>query len=84
MKVSNKLLEKLTNDLNFRLKTALALECSERNVMSLVSQERKGKPKRTKGLLAERAINFYRSEGLTDEEIFAKEGEDLIRDAVTL
>ena len=64
MRVGPLILEKLTNDLNFRLNTALALEVGERNVMYLVSRN---SPRLTK----RPAVEYYKSTGLTDEQIFA-------------
>lgn len=69
MKVSKIILEKLRNDLNFRLNTALALEVGERNVQYLVDRE-------SKNLLKKPAIDYYLSTGLTLEEIQEESIED--------
>lgn len=66
MKVSKIILEKLRNDIKFRLNTALALEVGERNVQYLVKEE-------SKNLLKKPAIDYYLSTGLTLEEIMEEE-----------
>lgn len=64
MKVSDLIIEKLINDKIFRLNTALALGVTERNVQQLADR-------RSDNLTKMAAVNYYKSTGLTDEEIFA-------------
>ncbi|WP_445454066.1 hypothetical protein [Flavobacterium sp. 25HG05S-40] len=66
IKVSQLILEKLLNDKNFRLNTALALNISERSVERLAERQ-------SDNLTKMAAVNFYRSTGLTDEQIFESE-----------
>lgn len=63
MRVSPQIIEKLINDKNFRLKTALALQVSERNVQILAE-------KNSDNLTKMAAVMVYRGEGFTDEDIF--------------
>lgn len=66
MKPSELILEKLRNDIKFRLNTALALEVGERNVQYLAQ-------KKSKNLLKKPALDFYLSTGLTMDEIVETE-----------
>lgn len=68
MKLSQFLIEKLTNDKNFRLNTAIALDVSERNVEILTRKNGVNS-----NLTKMAAVNFYKSTGLTDAEIFETE-----------
>lgn len=63
MRVSQLIIEKLLNDKNFRLNTALALGVTERNVQILAD-------KNSDNLTKAAAVLYYKSTGLTDEEIF--------------
>ena len=66
MRVTPLILEKLLNDKNFRLNTALALGVSERNVQILAE-------KNSDNLTKAAAIEFYKSTGLTEDQILVKE-----------
>ncbi|WP_298118047.1 hypothetical protein [Flavobacterium sp.] len=66
MKVSQIIVEKLLNDKNFRLNTALALGVTERNVINLAKSN-------SDNLTKMAAVNFYKSTGLKDDEIFVYE-----------
>ncbi len=68
MRVSQLILEKLTNDKTFRLNTALALNVTERNIQLLV--ERK-----SDNLTKYAAVKFYKSTGLKEAEIFEIENQ---------
>lgn len=68
MKVSPLIIEKILNDKAFRLNVALALGVTERNVQILAN---KGSDNLTKAS----AVRFYKSTGLTEEEIFENEQE---------
>jgi hypothetical protein len=63
MKVSQIIIEKLLNDKEFRLKTALALKVSERNI---VERARANSDNLTKMA----AVKVYHEFGFTDEQIF--------------
>lgn len=65
MKVSQIIVEKLLNDKNFRLNTALALGVTERNIQILAE-----KNTINSNLTKMAAVNFYRSTGLKDKDIF--------------
>lgn len=65
MKVSQIIIEKLLNDKNFRLNTALALGVSERNIQILAE-----KNTINSNLTKMAAINYYKSTGLADKDIF--------------
>lgn len=75
MKVHNIILEKIKNDLTFRLQLALALNISERQVQNL------GK-KNSENLTKYKAVEFYKSQGLTEDEIFEKEDKREIFDTI--
>ncbi|WP_445453139.1 hypothetical protein [Flavobacterium sp. 25HG05S-40] len=66
MRVSQIIIEKLLNDKNFRLSTALALEVSERNVQNLAKAN-------SDNLTKMSAVKVYKDNGFTDEEIFETE-----------
>lgn len=66
MKVSQLIIEKLLNDKNFRLKTALALGVSERNVQQLAERN-------SDNLTKAAAVKFYKSTGLKEREIFEQQ-----------
>lgn len=66
MRVSPLIIEKLLNDKNFRLNTALALGVTERNVQILAD-------KNSDNLTKMAAVKYYKSTGLTEEEIFETE-----------
>ncbi|RKS00464.1 hypothetical protein [Flavobacterium sp. 102] len=68
MKIAQLVIEKLLNDQNFRLNTALALGVSERNVQILAE-----KNSVNSNLTKMAAIEYYKSTGLKEEDIF--EGE---------
>jgi hypothetical protein len=63
MKVSALIIEKLLTDKKFRLNTALALGVTERNVQQLADRN-------SDNLTKMAAVNYYKSTGLTDEQIF--------------
>ena len=63
MKVSALIIEKLLNDKKFRLSTALALGVSERNVQQLAERN-------SDNLTKMAAVQYYRSTGLKDKDIF--------------
>ena len=63
MRVSQLILEKLLNDKNFRLNTAIALDVTERNVQILAE-------KNSDNLTKAAAVLYYKSTGLSEEEIF--------------
>jgi hypothetical protein len=65
MKVSTLIIEKLLNDKNFRLNTALALNVTERNVQILAE-------KNSDNLTKMAAVKYYMSTGLTEKQIFEK------------
>lgn len=65
MKVSTLIIEKLLNDKNFRLNTALALNVTERNVQILAE-------KNSDNLTKMAAVKYYKSTGLTEKQIFEK------------
>ena len=75
MKVSNIILEKIKDDLTFRLQLALALNISERQVQNL------GK-KNSENLTKYTAVEFYKSQGLSEDEIFEKEDVKSVIDAI--
>jgi hypothetical protein len=62
MKVSNLRLEKIINDRDFRLKTAIALQVTERNIQILAK-------KNSDNLTKYAAIKFFLSTGLKESEI---------------
>lgn len=66
MRVSPLILEKLTNDKNFRLNTAIALGVSELNVKRLAKAN-------SDNLTKAAAVIYYRKEGFNDEQIFEVE-----------
>lgn len=66
MNVSSLIIEKLLNDKDFRLNTALALRTSEGNVRELAKRN-------SDNLTKWAAVKYYLSTGLTLEEIFATE-----------
>lgn len=63
MNVSQLIIKRLKNDREFRLRTAIALGVTERNVQKLAE---KGSDNLTKAA----AVKFYESTGLTEKEIF--------------
>lgn len=63
MRVSQFIIEKLLNDKEFRLKTAAALLVSENNIRKLAKNN-------SDNLTKMAAIEFFRSTGLTDDQIF--------------
>jgi len=65
MKVSQLIIEKLLNDTNFRLNTALALGVTERNIQILANKNSKNS-----NLTKMAAIKYYISTGLKESEIF--------------
>lgn len=65
MKVTQLIIEKLLNDKNFRLNTALALGVTERNIQILAE-----KNSVNSNLTKMSAVNFYKSTGLNDSQIF--------------
>lgn len=68
MKVSALIIEKLLTDKKFRLSTALALGVTERNVQQLAERN-------SDNLTKMAAVNYYKSTGLTDAEIFETESQ---------
>lgn len=68
MKVSQFIIEKLLNDKNFRLNTALALGVTERNIQILAD-----KNSTNSNLTKMAAIKYYKSTGLKESEIFETE-----------
>lgn len=68
MKVSQLIIEKLLNDKNFRLSTALALGVTERNIQILAE-----KNSINSNLTKMSAVNYYKSTGLKEKEIFEYE-----------
>jgi hypothetical protein len=66
MNVSTTILEKLLNDKDFRLRTALALGVTERNVQILAKNN-------SDNLTKAAAVKFYKTTGLKDREIFEQE-----------
>ena len=66
MRVSTLILEKLLNDQNFRLSTAKALGVSEGNIRARAKDN-------SDVLTKMAAVIYYRSTGLTDEQIFETE-----------
>lgn len=66
MNVSTLIKEKLLNDKDFRLRTALALQVTERNVQNLAKNN-------SDNLTKAAAVKFYKSTGLKDKEIFEEE-----------
>lgn len=63
MKVSALIIQKLLKDKKFRLSTALALGVTERNVQQLAERN-------SDNLTKMAAVEYYRSTGLSDEQIF--------------
>ncbi len=63
MNISELVREKILNDKSFRLKTALALGVTERNVQILAS-------KKSDNLTKYAAIKFFKSTGLKEKDIF--------------
>lgn len=63
MKVSALIIQKLLKDKKFRLSTALALGVTERNIQQLAERN-------SDNLTKMAAVEYYRSTGLTDEQIF--------------
>lgn len=66
MKISTLLLEKIKSDREFRMKLAIALGISERQVQNLVKAN-------SENLTKYKAVEFFQSEGFTLEEIFAND-----------
>ena len=66
MKVKPLIIEKLLNDKIFRLKTALALGVTERNVQQLAERN-------SDNLTKMAAVKFYKSTGLKESEILETE-----------
>lgn len=66
MRVSSLIIEKLTNDKNFRLNTAIALGVSELNVKRLTLAN-------SDNLTKAAAVKYYKSTGLKEKEIFETE-----------
>jgi len=66
MNVSTLILEKIVNDKDFRLRTALALGVTERNVQILAKNN-------SDNLTKAAAVKFYKSTGLKDKDIFESE-----------
>ena len=63
MKVSEKIRQKLLNERDFRLGTALAMKISENNVRNLAKAN-------SENLTKYSAIKFFESEGFSEDEIF--------------
>lgn len=63
MKVSQTILQKLANDADFRLNTALALKVSERTIKDYVKCE-------SDNLTKYAAVLYYKKCGFTEEQIF--------------
>ena len=63
MKVSALIIQKLLKDKKFRLSTASALGVTERNVQQLAERN-------SDNLTKMAAVEYYRSTGLSDEQIF--------------
>ena len=63
MKVSAFILEKLLNDTDFRLNTALALGVTERNVTELAKRN-------SDNLTKAAAVKYYKKTGLKEKQIF--------------
>lgn len=68
MNISLLIKEKLLNDKEFRLSTALALNVSERNVQELA---KRGSDNLTKAA----AVKYFKSTGLKESEIFELENQ---------
>lgn len=68
MKVSQIIIEKLLNDKNFRLNTALSLNVTERNIQILAE-----KNSDNSNLTKAAAVKFYKSTGLKEKNIFENE-----------
>lgn len=66
MNVSTLIIEKLLNDKDFRLRTALALGVTERNVQILAS-------KNSDNLTKAAAVRFYKSTGIKEKDIYEPE-----------
>jgi hypothetical protein len=66
MNISLLIQEKLLNDKDFRLNTALALNVSERNIQELAKR-------RSDNLTKAAAVKYYKSTGLKESEIFELE-----------
>lgn len=68
MKLTHLVIEKLLNDREFRLNTALALKVGERNI-----QARADENADNGSLTKMAAVNYYKSTGLSEEQIFEVE-----------
>lgn len=79
MNVSNIILEKIKNDLTFRLGLANALSLSERQIQNLVKSTEKGKSVRLRDHLA---IQFYLQNGYTNDQIFTLDNKREILDTI--
>lgn len=66
MNVSTLIIEKLLNDKDFRLRTALALGVTERNVQILAT-------KNSDNLTKAAAVRFYKSTGIKEKDIYEPE-----------
>ncbi|MBC7749557.1 MAG: hypothetical protein H7Z76_13455 [Methylotenera sp.] len=66
MKVSQIIIEKLLNDRDFRLGTALAMKISENNVRNLAKAN-------SENLTKYSAIKFFKKNGFSELEIFEAE-----------
>ncbi|WP_121459995.1 hypothetical protein [Chryseobacterium defluvii] len=62
--------QKIKDDLSFRLGLAQAMGISERQVQNLVKSAERGVSVRLRDFVA---VEYYRSKGLSDDEIFEKE-----------
>ena len=66
MKVSQTIIEKLLNERDFRLGTALAMKISENNVRNLAKAN-------SENLTKYSAIKFFKANGFKENEIFETE-----------
>ena len=66
MKVSQIIIEKLLNDRDFRLSTALAMKISENNVRNLAKAK-------SENLTKYSAVKFFKKSGFSENEIFEPE-----------
>ncbi len=67
MNISALILDKINTDRNFRLELAMAINLSERQIQNLVVSHKKGKSVRLRDAFA---VEFFRSKGFTDAQIF--------------
>lgn len=66
MNVSKEIIEKIINDRDFRLNTALAMGITENNVRNLAKAN-------SSNLTKYAAVKFFKSKGFTESEIFNKQ-----------